>query len=141
MLASKTEISQFVNCLVNSQNDWSIRMGYVINLTNQTLPILNFLIKTSALYQTLDDLTEIYFRKIKVISNTILKSHFVNETQRVDTGFKGKSNRQWLPKDTHHSVKTFIEAVDKDLSRPTEKQATVPYNFTKDERKALESFR
>ena len=53
-------------------------------------------------------------------------------------GFKSKSNRQWLPKDTHHSVTSFIEAVDKDLSHPKEKQEIERNNLTKDELLGLE---
>ena len=40
----------------------------------------------------------------------------------------------------HHSIKSFIEAVDKDLSHPMVKQAMV-HNLTNDEIKALESLK
>ena len=34
-------------------------------------------------------------------------------------GYKNKTNPEWLPKDIHHSVKTFIESVDRDLQKET----------------------
>ena len=47
--------------------------------------------------------------------NMILKSHFGNNQNRNYAGYKNKTNKDWLPKNTHHTIKTFIESVHKDL--------------------------
>ena len=104
--------------------------------TNQTFTYTEFklLNKTSTLYQTQDNLTEIYFRKIKIISTgTLYLRHIL--------AMKHSELTQDKSKDTHHSVKSFIEAVDKDLSHPKVKQEIEHNNLTKDELLALESFK
>ena len=53
-------------------------------------------------------------------------------------GYKNKTNPEWLPKDIHHSVKTFIESVDHNLQEET--HVTTPErkpNLTKGEIQSL----
>ena len=57
-------------------------------------------------------------------------------------GYKNKTNPEWLPKDIHHSVKTFIESVDRDLQKETNE--TTPerkQNLTKGEIQSLRNLK
>ena len=47
----------------------------------------------------------------------ILRAHFGNNEPAPYLGYKNKKS-SWIPKNIHHSVKTFIESVDNDLSSP-----------------------
>ena len=57
-------------------------------------------------------------------------------------GYKNKTNPEWLPKDIHHSVKTFMESVDRDLQKETNE--TTPereQNLTKGEIQSLRNLK
>ena len=77
--------------------------------------------------------------KYSFFRNTILKAHFGNKNKYTYTGLKPKTNNQWIPKEIHHSVKSFIEAVNTDLENENRQQRKHKYNLTKDERLALSS--
>ena len=51
-----------------------------------------------------------FFRRV------IFKAHFQAENSGVYEGFKSQTNGEWFPKDIHHSVKTYIQAVKNDLT-------------------------
>ena len=68
--------------------------------------------------------------------STILKSHFGNGQAKTYLGYKPKSNKNWLPKDIHHSVKTFIESLKDDMNSTTTTNSCQPHtrsNLTKGE--------
>ena len=48
---------------------------------------------------------EKYFRRI------ILKAHFKDSPKHEYEGYKNNSNSNWIPKNIHHSVKTYIQSV------------------------------
>ena len=57
-------------------------------------------------------------------------------------GYKKKSNKDWLPKDIHHSVKTFIESVDQDLEKDLhETETQTRQNLTKGEIRSLNNLK
>ena len=95
-------------------------LGYVINLTKISFMYndfkllnknLNFIpnpgINNKHVFET-DENT--FFRRM------MLKSHIGNTEPILYKGYKSKTNKDWLPNNTHHSVKTFIESVNKDLT-------------------------
>ena len=67
----------------------------------------------------------------------MLKSHFGENGPPTYMWYKPKSNKEWLPKDIHHSIKTFIESVDKDLQEPNKNHQKFTKNLTKGEIKSL----
>ena len=52
-----------------------------------------------------------YFRRI------MLRSHFGNEETPAYEGFSAKGNPEWTPNKIHHTVKTYIQAVKKILTK------------------------
>ena len=54
-------------------------------------------------------------------------------------GYKSKTNKDWLPNNTHHSVKTFIESVNQDLTNAqcSNSQQIRRNNLTKGEMNSL----
>ena len=46
----------------------------------------------------------------------ILKSHFGAENTLEPDGLQHKGNGTWIPKQIHHSVQMYIQAVQNDLS-------------------------
>ena len=56
--------------------------------------------------------------KNNFVRNIILRSYFRNDTnQQLDPYFSLKiSDKQWLPKETHHIVNTFVENFQKEFS-------------------------
>ena len=73
----------------------------------------------------------------------MLKSYFGDTEPEPYMGFKKKSNEEWLPKDIHHSVKTFIEAVEHDLETEEQKEAKNDrkQNLTKGEINSLNNLK
>ena len=68
----------------------------------------------------------------------ILKSYFGDTEPEPYMGYTKKTNKEWLPKDIHHSVKTFIEAVERDLEQENnEDKIEVRKNLTKEEINSL----
>ena len=80
-----------------------------------------------------------FARKIK------LRAHFGSdntENENVQKPFYiKKNNNQWMPSNPHHTVKTFIEAMENELDNQERTSSKRKYNLTKDERKALNNFR
>ena len=56
--------------------------------------------------------TENFYRRI------MLRAHFGNEEPPPYEGYSNKNNSSWTPREVHHSVKTFIQAVNNDLLSP-----------------------
>ena len=72
--------------------------------------------------------------------STILKAHFGNDNDYKPTGLKSKSNKQWIPNNIHHTVKTFIEAVNTDLeTEMNTEQKKQRSNLSRNERMALQT--
>ena len=71
------------------------------------------------------------------IRTVILRSHFGNDTNKKLDPYHSlkEANNQWLPKETHHTVDTFIEKFQKDHS-----ELNID-NLTRPERKALNSLK
>ena len=70
----------------------------------------------------------------------MLKSHFGNADPIQYRGYRCKTNKGWLPNNTHHSVKTFIEYVNKDLTNAQRIQQ-IQNNLTKGEIHSLHHLR
>ena len=72
------------------------------------------------------------------IRTVIFRAHFGNDTNKKLDPYHSlkEANIQWVPKETHHTVDTFIEKIQKDLSelKPNNRD-----NLTRPERKALNS--
>ena len=52
----------------------------------------------------------------------MLKSHFGITEPIQYKGDRNKTNKDWLPNNTHHTVKTFIESVSKDPRKHSEQR-------------------
>ena len=74
-----------------------------------------------------------YFRRV------ILRSHFGNEAPKEPDGLLPNSNSSWIPKTIHHSVKTYIQKVQNDLSEYEAPASHDRPNLTKGEKEALEA--
>jgi len=75
----------------------------------------------------------------RFVRNIKLKSHFGNQKEMImneTTIFKPETNKEWVPKNTHHTVLTFAQALQNDVNTE-ERKYTPPDNLTKHERKAL----
>ena len=77
-----------------------------------------------------------FARKIK------LKAHFgpqSNTNEEIKDGFKPETDKTWEPLYTHHTVKTFLEALEKDVNevQPLTNNVT-RCNLSKNERLSLE---
>ena len=68
----------------------------------------------------------------------MLKTCFGNENPQEYEGFTNKSNKNWTPKEVHHSVKTYIQNVKNELasSRPNPVTNNKP-NLTNGEIKSM----
>lgn len=69
-----------------------------------------------------------------------LKSHFGNQQEMVvdeNTMFRPQTNKEWTPKNPHHTVLTFAQALQNDVNNEQRKHIP-PDNLTKQERKALQ---
>ena len=101
---------------------------------------LNF-IPTPKLYnkKELKNDLDVFFRRIK------LKAYFKdnpNETKSKKSELYFPSKTNWTPKDNHHSIDTYIEAVKKDLNETIDKpykdsKKTKSHNLSKGEIEAL----
>ena len=84
-----------------------------------------------------------FSRKIK------LKAHFGNtkaqKSQTLEQIFKPESNKLWEPPNTHHTVKTFTDAIEKELLvdeyNNCNKRKPPRSNLTNEERTALNSLK
>ena len=82
---------------------------------------------------------DVFFRRIK------LKAYFKdspNETNSKKSELYFPSKTNWTPKDNHHSIETYIEAVKKDLNETIDKpykdsKKTKSHNLSKGEIEAL----
>ena len=81
----------------------------------------------------------------KFTRNIKLRAHFAtpddqqtnNEPTRKEFYIK-KPNSTWEPPNTHHTVKTFIEAINNDIEKLPDRESKKKYNLTKSERLALD---
>ena len=63
-----------------------------------------------------------------------VKAHFGNTEPIQYKGYRNKTNKDWLPNNTHHTVKTFIESVSKDLENTqSNENQSIRNNLTKGE--------
>ena len=77
-----------------------------------------------------------YFRRI------MLKAHFLGNEKQEYEGFTNQSNSEWTPKEVHHSVKTYIQAVKNDIAAHIpDPNANRKQNLTQGEKKALASLK
>ena len=118
----------------------------IINLSSKSFTVYDFKLlnkglnfcPTPGIYNSREfdhDLKQ-FNRKIK------LKAHFgteTNNTGNVNQNFKPETDKTWEPQYTHHTVKTFIESLEKDISEvQTSTDYVTRYNLSKNERKSLE---
>ena len=110
----------FGNILNLSKHSFSLNTYKLLNKN------LNF-IPTPKQYnqKQLDTDTENFFRLLK------LCAHFkdANETQTSDhiyQSFKVKSKTKWTPKETHHTLKNFIDLVQHDINEVKTKMVKNP---------------
>ena len=83
-----------------------------------------------------------FTRKIK------LKAHFATTNSEDQTNEQTQKefyirnpNSTWEPTNNHHTIKSFIEAVNNDIDNLPQNNSKRKYNLTKAERKALEELR
>ena len=69
----------------------------------------------------------------------MLKAHFKNDNDYQYEGFSSKSNSGWTPNNVHHTVKTYMQAVQNDINEETQKEdrQTDRPNITPGEKQAL----
>ena len=90
--------------------------------------------KSSILKADLHDFT----RKIKLRAHFDTKTDKNNEENNVqERTFYIKGNSTWQTKDNHHTVKTFVDALQKEFDNIPRSLTTHKQNLTKDERTAL----
>ena len=79
---------------------------------------------------------EKYFRRI------ILKAHFQDSPEYKYEGYTNITNSSWIPKEFHHSIKTYMQTVKNDLDNPSgnDQQKRKP-NITPGEKEALARLR
>ena len=68
-----------------------------------------------------------------------MKAHFGAENNYQPDGLKPRSNSTWIPKQIHHTVKTYMQAVNNDLSHAQETPRHNKLNLTKGEMEAMEA--
>ena len=119
--------------------------GNVINLSNKKFSVYQFQLLNKGLnfcptpgYYNKNDLMKnlnTFTRRIK------LKAHFgsSNTTNKTENEiFKGKSNKTWTPPNTHHTVKTYIDAITKDIKESETVKPPIPKsNLSKLEQTAI----
>ena len=71
----------------------------------------------------------------------MLKAHFGNEEAPKNMGYTTKGNPDWIPPKTHHSIQTYIQAVQNDLNSTPDPKKKHRQNLSKDESEALEQLR
>ena len=75
--------------------------------------------------------TDTYFRRI------MLRAHFKNDEPYQYEGFSNKNNSSWTPKNVHHSIKTYMQAVQNDLNESSRESHKDRPNITSGEMTAL----
>ena len=122
-------------------------LGNVINLTKKLFTYHEFKLLNRNLNFIPDpgrynakDLEE---DKNKFIRNIILRSYFGNDNNYKHDPYHNlkQSNKQWLPKETHHTVHTFIEIFQKEFSALKPRTTNNRDNLTKEERMALKNIK
>ena len=113
-------------------------LGYVINLTNKYFTYNDFklLNKNLNFVPNPGIYNKHVFEKDKntFFHRMMLKSHFGNTEPIQYKGYRNKTNKDWLPDNTHHTVKTFIESVSKDLENTqSNENQPIRNNLTKGE--------
>ena len=121
-------------------------LGYVVNLTDKKFTKNDFKLLNKNLNFTPNpgkyNKTTFNKHKNTFYRRVILKSYFGDTEPEPYMGYKKKSNKEWLPKNIHHSVKTFIEAVEHDLEKEQkEKKNDTKQNLTKDEIESLNNLK
>ena len=123
--------------------------GLIINLSSKYFSVYDFKVLNKGLNfcptPGLYNITEFnndfknFSRKIK------LKSHFGTSnmtTNETNDDFKPDTDKTWEPQYTHHTVKTFLEALDNDLSQiQTNDNTFVRNNLSKLERESLKKLK
>ena len=72
----------------------------------------------------------------------MLKAHFGNEDAPKDVGYTTKGNPDWTPPKVHHSIQTYIQAVQNDLNNTNpDPNKKLRLNLSKDESEALEQLK
>ena len=73
----------------------------------------------------------------------MLQAHFKNEQKNDYQGYSNRSNSGWTPKQTHHSVKTYIQSVKNDIESSSQESTYSKniQNLTPGEKKALASLK
>ena len=79
--------------------------------------------------------TKNYFRRV------ILKAHFGAEDPKPPDGLRPTSNKEWIPKQIHHSVQTYIQSVQNDLSNFEQPESHNRPNLSKGELEAMEALK
>ena len=68
----------------------------------------------------------------------MLKAHFGNNEPNIYEGYTNPTNNQWTPREIHHSVKTYIQAVKNDIvAHEPNPQHNRKQNLTHGEKQAL----
>ena len=70
-----------------------------------------------------------------------MKSHFGNENLPEPDGLHRTTNSNWIPKNIHHTVKTYIQKVKHDLSNSDHQPPNNNPNLSRGELEALKSLR
>ena len=71
----------------------------------------------------------------------MLKAHFGNEEAPKYMGYTTKGNPDWIPPKTHHSIKTYIQAVQNDLNSTPSPEKKNRQNLSQNEVEALEQLK
>ena len=71
----------------------------------------------------------------------MLKAHFGNEEAPKNMGYTTKGNPDWIPPKTHHSIQTYIQAVQNDLNSASDPKKKYRQNLSQDESEALEQLK
>ena len=74
-----------------------------------------------------------YFRRI------MLRAHFGPSNDRPNDGLTSSGNSTWLPKDTHHTVKTYIQKVRNDFESYSSTPNPTRPNLSPGEKEAMEN--
>ena len=118
----------------------------IINLSSKSFTVYDFkflnkglnFCPTPGLYNSREFANDIkhFSRKRK------LKAHFgtqTNTSKNENEDFKPETDKTWEPQYTHHTVKTFLEGLERDLNevQPNTKRVTF-HNLSKEERASLQ---
>ena len=67
----------------------------------------------------------------------MLKAHFGPNNKQEYEGFSSSGNSTWIPKDTHHTVKTYIQKVRNDFNSYCSESPKFKPNLSKGERESM----